>query len=167
MLYLGLLGAGLFGLMVLAALGFLQGHHDGSQGHGSETLPAGHGHGSETLPAGHGFGHGHGHAGPGPAGPAHALPGLAGHTHGGSEPMLPGPPPHPVAAGAGPASHTHGAGDDAGQGDGDVPAPTGSAVVTGLIWLMPLLSPLNWFSWLFGAGLAGVAAAPTSPAALR
>jgi hypothetical protein len=24
-----------------------------------------------------------------------------------------------------------------------------------LLWLMPLLSPLNWFSWMLGAGAAG------------
>ncbi len=151
MIYPVLLLSGLLGLVVMAALGFVHGqgpgHHSGhGHGHtGHDALGTQSGHAHDI--AGHALpGHAHGTHGHGAALPAPAHSGPA-HTHGAPPLAVPG------------HAHSHGAAGDsnsAADGDADV-QQSGTPLVSGLLWLMPLLSPLNWFSWLFGAGLAGVA----------
>lgn len=131
LIYPLLLGAGLIGLLVMAALGFSHGHTHAA-GHGQAG-----GHSHLTGPnAGVGPGaHGHTHAGP---------------AHGGARPA------GSARAATGKAAHAPGArGGSSQTTDGRSAEAETAATATGLLWLMPLLSPLTWFSWLVGAGAAG------------
>lgn len=128
---------GLISMLVMGAVHFGQGH--GQHGHGHAQ---GHGeaHGAHGLGHGHGMGHGNGAA--------------HGHVHGGHAHAAHGHAAHGPAA-----HHGHGAGAHHGQhdnpnadGDGD---GDGGSSQSGLLWLLPLLSPLTWFSWFLGAGLVG------------
>ena len=128
-IYPVLLIAGFFGLLVLAAFGFVHGSHAG--------VRSGH--------AGHGGAHGPG---------GHA-PGATGHAVGGRAPVggkaVPGVRTTAPAAGGQTAnSHSTTNGDQ----QSTVALPPGD-FVNGLMRLMPLISPLNWFSWFVGAGAAG------------
>jgi hypothetical protein len=118
----------------MALLGFVHGHghhghqHAGDHGHGH----LGDGHGHAQVAEGHGH-VGHGHTGHGHAG--HAGQGHVGYGH----------------AGQGHHADNAGADGDA-DGDGDASALGGLNLLT---WVLPLISPLNWFSWMVGAGAAG------------
>jgi hypothetical protein len=98
-----------------------------------------------------GFAHGpgHGHHGRGPVGQLHTGRGhgnAAGHGHAAQG--------HSHAHGG----HAHGGQHDNANADGDSDADVASGPGNALVWLMPFLSPLNWFSWLLGAGAAGTLA---------
>jgi hypothetical protein len=109
----------------MALMGFVHGH-----GHHGHDAHQGHAHGVDVH-TGHAHA-GHGHAGHADAGHGHAH--ASSHTHG---------------AAAGHTGH-----DDGSGGDGDVDAQ-GAGNLAALLWIMPFLSPLNWFSWMIGAGAAG------------
>src|SRR5688572_8449146 len=122
-----LLVAGFAGLIVMAVMGALHG-----PGHGHDHHHGHHAHGIDHQ-IGHGHTHGH-HGGHGHA--AHGqLP--AGHGHSGQ-------------------THDNPNADGDADGDGDGDPPGASSAVNALMWVMPFLSPLNWFSWLLGAGATGL-----------
>jgi hypothetical protein len=124
--YLMLLVAGFAGLIVMAVMGAIHGPAHGHDHHGHGH--ANHGHALESHGAhGHATHAGHGH-------------GHTGHT----------------SAGHGHTSQSHdnpnADGDADGDGDDGGTASGGNA----LLRLLPFLSPLNWFSWLIGAGATGL-----------
>ena len=131
-IYPVLLIAGFFGLLALAAIGFVHGPHagvrGGQPGHGGAHGPAGHAHG----PSGHA-----------PTGAAHGVGGR-------------GPVGGKAAAGSRASAPSSGArsGSTSGDQQSTVAVPPGD-FVNGLMRLLPLVSPLNWFSWFVGAGAAG------------
>jgi hypothetical protein len=145
-IYPMLLIAGLIGLTILAALGFIHapGHHHHSGGHhtGDLHLEAhGHAHHTPSL-------HAHGaqaHHGPAPGGHVHG-----GHVHG-------SPTNGAAVPQAGNAHAAHGQTDSADPSDAGS-LPRVPPVLSPLLWLLPLLSPVNWFSWMVGAGAAGAIA---------
>jgi hypothetical protein len=155
LIYVVLFISGLAGLIALLITGFAHphGHHGQGHGHGHAHGDV---HGHHGAPAHHGSasgGHGHTNGGHGHAngghGHAHAAHGHVGHAHG--VPAATGAHGHAHAGG-----HSHGAAhghdSDNAQADGDDP----SLAQNSLMWLLPLLSPLNWFSWFLGAGAAGM-----------
>jgi hypothetical protein len=103
-----------------------------------------HGHGH------HGHGEGHGHALDVHSGHAHidAGHGHVGHAHGHVH--------HGHAPNVGPHGQHHD--NPNADGDHDGAAQTQGGLMAALLWIMPLLSPLNWFSWMLGAGAAGIIA---------
>lgn len=131
MIYPILLISGFAGLVVMTVMGFAHGFGHHGHGHGAH-----HGH----LHTGHAH---TGHTHTGEIGLTHGVHGHAGHGH------------------AGHAGHAHCAQghDQAQQADGDADGDAGTALAA-LVWVLPLLSPLNWFSWMVGAGAAGSLAAP-------
>ncbi len=128
-IYLVMFLVGLLGLAVMAALGAMHGHGSQSHGHG-HSHAHGH-HGGTHLDA-------HGHA------PAASHAPMSAHGHG---------PTTGANTHADGDANANADADSQGDGDANVSAAGGMAM---LVWLMPLLSPLNWSSWLIGAGATGM-----------
>lgn len=130
MVYLVLLGVGFAGIMALGAFSFA--HGVGQHGHhGAHGHTAGHD--VHSGHAAHGSAHTH-------VGPHHG--GSTGHAHAGAH-----------------HGHSHTGSQDNSMADGDADGDAGDlGAATALVWLMPYLSPLNWFSWFTGAGAAGAIA---------
>jgi hypothetical protein len=126
--YLLLLVAGFAGLIVMAVMGSLHGAGHGHNHHG-------HAHGDQGHALGHHGSHAQAHGAP--AGQVHAAHGHAAHGHG---------------------AHGHDNANADGDADGDGDGDDGGAnpAANALMWVMPFLSPLNWFSWLLGAGATGL-----------
>lgn len=83
----------------------------------------------------------HGHHG-------HGAHGHGGHTHGGHH-------GHAHTAHGHGHSHDNANADGDADGDGDGDGDAASTIARGFMWVIPFLSPLNWFSWFLGAGAAG------------
>ena len=131
--------------MALMGFGHFQSHsHSGGA----------HGNGHVQLDVNHSGAHGT----PGPGGHAHLGQGHGGHAlgngHGTAHGHAGQGPAHGHGHGAGTHGHTH----HAAEGSAAQAPAAGVGSAAPLIWLLPFFSPLTWFSWMVGAGAAGMLA---------